>query len=397
MSDGGVASTADAGDPPNASSAPLSLPMAADHDSRGNVYVVGFVAARGAANVSRFDEHARLMWNVDALDTLTYSSDAHVDVVAAPHGAVVVWRGIRAGKRTRVARYVGDDGKPDGTPFDIGSSACAVMDSLFSIGGKRGESVVSHHVPGGAAQTIVGLREGGDPRLVCAEGKRALLVEEGEEDLTARAIDDGKALPRVQLLGPDDLGDDDIREHEDFTIGDVLGELILTEQGHLLLREYGDAGVSVRRTLDHVVGADEDLMAVDGNARRIIALLSREASARCDGDIATDVVALDIAPGAKERSIDVAHGECGHDLGPYWVLPTRDEVYVAWAVRGPRRGPVEALTWGKLDEPPKSFPLSAEDVVLAGCGAEHCAFAVLARPSGTDGMVPGEARVLVIP
>jgi hypothetical protein len=306
---------------------------------------------------------------------------------------------------------VGDDGKADGTPFDVGSSACAVMDSLFSIGGKRGESVVSHHLPGGAAQTIVALREEGDPRLVCAEGKRALLIEEGEEDLTVRAIDDGKARPRIQLLGPDDLGDDDIREHEDFTVGDVLGELVLTEQGHLLLRQYGDAGVSLHRTLDHVVSADEDLMAVDGNTTRIIALLSREASARCDGDMATDVVALDVpVPGAKERAVDVAHGDCGHDLGPYWVLPTRDEVYVAWAVRGPRRGAdgsaaggtsrtptVEALMWGKLDELPKSIPLSAEDVVFAGCGAEHCAFAILARPSGTDGMVPGEARVIVIP
>ncbi len=104
------------------------------------------------------------------------------------------------------------------------------------------------------------------------------------------------------------------------------------------------------------------------------------------------------SPPQSERTVEVAHGDCGHDLGPYWVLPTRDAVYVAWAVRGPKRAAlVEALAWAKLDEPAKTIALSAEDIVFAGCGPEHCAFAVIARPESTDGMVPGEARVIVVP
>jgi hypothetical protein len=230
------------------------------------------------------------------------------------------------------------------------------------------------------------------------------VIEEGEDDLSVRAIENGKALPRVTLIGPDDLGDDDLREHEDFTAGDTLGELVLTEKGHLLLRRYGDAGIGVRRTLDHVLGSDEDLMAADGNATRVIALLSREATARCDGDLGTDVLALDVSvPDAKEQAIEIGHGDCGRDLGPYWVAATDDAVYVAWAVRGPRSGalaPVEALAWAKVggtQVPAASISLSAEDVVFAGCNRGHCAFATIARPAGTDGMAPGEARVVLIP
>ena len=79
-----------------------SLPMAADHDAAGNVYVAGFVAARSTVSVSRFDDHGRLAWSVDALTDLGFSSDAHVDVVAGQDGANVIWRGLQNKKRARI-------------------------------------------------------------------------------------------------------------------------------------------------------------------------------------------------------------------------------------------------------------------------------------------------------
>ncbi len=389
---------------PSAVPAALSLPIAADHDANGNVYVAGFVAARSSVNLSRFDDHGTLQWAVDAMTGIGFSSDAHVDVVATPHGAVVVWRGIREKKRTRVARFVTDAGATTSDIFPIGAGACAVGDSLFSVGGKSGSSVVVRATPGGAEKTLVTLPEGHDPSLVCGETKRALIVDDGEDDIGVRTLDAEKAGTRHLLLGPDD--DDEPREHEDFAhpglgnASDVLGDLLLTEDGHLVLREFGES-VGPRRKLEHVIDSEEDLMAADGNASHVVAIVQREATARCDGEIATDVVAIDVPlPDGKENLIDVAHGDCGRDLGPYWVLPTNDAMFVAWAVRGPRNGdhaPASALAWAKLGSAPTQVPLSAEDIVFAGCNKTRCAFAALARPEGTDGMVPGEARVIFVP
>ena len=53
--DAGAAVASASASTPAATPAPLSLPMAADHDAAGNVYIAGFVAARSAVNLSRFD------------------------------------------------------------------------------------------------------------------------------------------------------------------------------------------------------------------------------------------------------------------------------------------------------------------------------------------------------
>ncbi|HEY1957059.1 MAG TPA: hypothetical protein VGH28_15675 [Polyangiaceae bacterium] len=378
--------------------APLSLPINADHDSDGNVYVAGFVAARGAVVVARYESSGRLDWNADAFGSLGWSSDAHVDVVGATGGAVVVWRGIQNGKRTRTAVWVSRDGKV-GAPFAVGAGACAAASTLVSIGG-NGSAIKAHPLPEGTEKKVVTLPEGRDATLVCGTTKRAFVIDEGEDDIGVRAIEDGVARPRALLVGPDDLGDDEIREHEDFTMGDVLGQMLLTEAGHLVLREYAESPTA-RRPLDAVVAPDEDLMAVDGNATHVVAIVSREASARCDGDIGTDVLAVDVPlPSGHERTLEVARGACGHDLGPYWVAPTESAAYVAWAVRGPRSGdhaPLEALAWAKLDAPSQEVKLSAETVVFAGCAKEKCTFVALERPEGTDGMVPGAAKLITIP
>jgi hypothetical protein len=379
----------------------LSLPIAADHDPSGRVYVAGLVAADHSVGVSLFDATGHLVWAQGALDNLWFSSDAHLDVVAATHGAVVVWRGLRNGKRVRIARWIGDDGKPT-TTFDVGSNACTVGDDLFSITGKGGGSIAVRHLPDGAERTVRTLAEGVEPALACGDGKRAYVIEEGEDDLAARPIENGKALSRVMVLSADDLGDDDVREHEDITIGDTLAELVLTEKSRFVLRRVTEAGAEPKRLLDRALGTDEGFMTADADNTHAAVILSRDANSRCDGDVGTDVIAIEVPLGeGPERVIDVVHGDCGKDLGPFWVVPAQGGLYVAWPTRGPRTGvraPVESLTYTRLsDLVTKSLPLSAEEVVFAGCHHDRCAFAVLARPENTDGMTPGEARVLTIP
>lgn len=388
---------------PVATPAPLSLPMAADHDAAGNVYVAGFVAARSAVNLSRFDDQGRLAWSVDALPDLGFSSDAHVDLVAGQEGANVIWRGLQNKKRVRVAQWVASDGTVTGAPIAVGASACTTAGWLYAIGGKLGSSALVRPMKGGTDKSLVTIPEGHDPVLVCGEGTHAYIVDDGDDDVGVRLLDPDKehALPRAALVPLDALAGDEIREHEDFSTADTLHELVVTEKGALSLHQYDGTTVAPRRALETVINADEDLMAADGNATHVVAIIAREATARCDGDMGTDVLALDVPQdGSKEHVIEVAHASCGVDLGPFWVAPTADAIYVAWNVRGPRNGsraPVEALQWAKLAGAITDVKLSAEDVIFAGCTKTKCMFATLARPEGTDGMTPGEARVITIP
>jgi hypothetical protein len=402
-SDGGALATASASSRPVATPAPLSLPMAADHDAAGNVYIAGFVAARSAVNLSRFDDQGRLAWSVDALSDLGFSSDAHVDVVAGQEGVNVIWRGLQHKKRARVAQWVASDGAVTGAPIAVGASACTTAGWLYAIGGKLGSSALVRPMKGGTDKSLVTIPEGHDPVLVCGESTHAYIVDDGDDDVGVRLLDPEKdhALPRAVLVPLDVLGGDEIREHEDFSTGDTLHELVVTEKGALSLHQYDGTTVAPRRALETQIGSDEDLMAADGNAAHVVAIIAREATARCDGDMGTDVLALDVPQGgSKEQVTEISHAPCGRDLGPYWVAPTADAIYLAWNVRGPRNGsraPVEALQWTKLGGTVNEVKLSAEDVVFAGCTKTKCLFAAITRPENTDGMLPGEARVLAIP
>jgi hypothetical protein len=404
--DAGTSANASASAPtgPAATPAPLSLPMAADHDAAGNVYVAGFVSARSAVNLSRFDDHARLVWSVDAISALGFSSDAHVDVVAGQDGANVIWRGLQNKKRVRITQWVAADGNVTGGPAAVGASACSTAGFLYAIGGKLGSSALVRPMHGGNDKSLVTIPEGHDPVLVCGEGTRAYIVDDGDDDIGVRLLDPEKdhALPRAALVPLDTLGGDEVREHEDFSTGDTLHELVVTEKGVLSLHQYDGTTVAPRRALETPINADEDLMAADGNATHVVAIIAREATARCDGDMGTDVLALDVPSDAssKEQVTQIAQAPCGRDLGPYWVAPTPDAVYLAWNVRGPRNGsraPVEALQWTKLGGAVTEVKVSAEDIVFAGCAKAKCMFATLARPEGTDGMTPGEARITTIP
>jgi hypothetical protein len=315
----------------------------------------------------------------------------------------VIWRGLQTKKRVRVAQWVSGDGSVTGAPSAVGANACAAAGWLYAIGGKLGSSALVRPIRGGNDKSLVTIPEGHDPGLVCGETNRAYIVDDGDDDVGVRLLDPDKehALPRVALVPLDALAGDEVREHEDFTTGDALRELLVTEKGKLLLATYDGGNITARRSLDTSIASDEDLMAVDGNASHVVALVAREATSRCDGDMGTDVLAIDIPfPDGKEQVTEIAHSPCGRDLGPYWVAPTTDAIYLAWNVRGPRTGsraPVEALQWTKLGGTMNEVKLSAEDVVFAGCAKGHCAFAALARPEGTDGMVPGEARIISIP
>src|SRR6185312_6434810 len=203
--------TASASAAPAVPGAPLSLPIAADHDGDGNVYVAGFVATRAAVVVARYDASGRLAWNADAFGSLAWSSDAHLDVIGASGGAVVVWRGVQNGKRTRSGVWVDHDGKV-GAPFAVGAGACAAASTLVSIGGS-GSAIKARPLPDGPEKKVITLPEGRDATVVCGASKRAFVIDEGEDDICVRAIEEGAARPRALLVGPDDLGDDEIREH----------------------------------------------------------------------------------------------------------------------------------------------------------------------------------------
>ena len=60
--------------------------------------------------------------------------------------------------------------------------------------------------------------------------------------------------------------------------------------------------------------------------------------------------------------------------------------------------PVTGLGYRVLGDAAASrLPQSAEDLSFAGCSAAKRYVVALERPAGTDGMVPGSAKILAFP
>ncbi len=387
--------------------APLSLPIAADL-AGGAVYVAGLVAARHAVNVSRYLTDGTLQWTIDAVPDVDWSADAEVEAVASSGGVAVVWRGPQKGKPVRRMQVVGADGRPAGAPEDVGAFVCATRSGEIAWVQEGGgpAKAITRPFAGGAARTAATVPEEREARLACGESK-VYLLDAGDDDLHARALGGGK---RVALLGPEDLGDEDPSEHDDFTVGDDLVTVMLTAGGRMTVRELEHGGaLSAARRLGHVLARDEDVVAVDGDAAHAGIVLTRDASARCDGAQAIDLEAIvaDRAAVAapKEQLVQVAHGGCGHDLGPFWVGAPGGKLMVAWGTHAARvagaGGPIpfEGLSYrpvvgggatGHVDQ-------AADGLAFAGCEGAKCYVVALTRPEGTDGMVPGSAKILAFP
>lgn len=377
--------------PTTATAPELSLPIGGDVAPDGSVYVAGFVAARKAIVLARYDAAGTLVSVGDAFSGAEWASGTELRVFSGTRGAAVAFRGVVATKQGQHVRLMDPGAKPVGEAFDVDGIPCATKDGVVSLGGGH---VVTHPFDGAAV--VTGVAAEADDALACGDS-RAWVLDEGDDGLVVHPIDKDT---KTNVAHGD--GDDEPRDHPAFTVGDELSVFVVTTGGALKIASPFDGPVKDVGKLHD----DEDLVAVDGDPKRALVVYTKDDTSRCGADgLVSDVHLYEVPrEGAKPAvsKSEVVKGACDVDLGPFWIGAAGGKTVIAWGERDGKRSkgapPVTGLGYRVLgDAAPQRVALSGEDVIFAGCSAAKCWAVSLERPTGTDGMVPGKARLVSFP
>jgi hypothetical protein len=361
--------------------------MAAAATSDGAVIVAGLVAARKTIIAERHDgDH--VVWISDVQTAVDWSPDLELRVVADASGGVVV---VVRTSASRQIHAIDKAGKV-GAAFPAGAAVCASARGLARVE-SNGHVILRSWAGADIGDTEVPADR--DAILVCAQNEVYVLAE-GEEDVVLMTVPPrGKPLKIVPDL-------DDERERAPFTVGDTLGVVEVAREGSARVVRVADGG-TISTRIAKTFPEEDDLETVDGDERTTFLAFSRESTARCSGSSGTDVLVLRVSP-SGEQELEVTKGDCGKDLHPFQLDALRDGAYLAWAERSPKRmptdPPIEAVLWAKVaDGPIKPTRTAArgEGIAFAGCAKEKCHVVFLERPLGTDGMIPGAARIVTYP
>jgi hypothetical protein len=153
------------------------------------------------------------------------------------------------------------------------------------------------------------------------------------------------------------------------------------------------------------IPADDDLVAVDGDANALLAITTRDTPEACDTGTGTTVRGLRVARGGAESTAVVAPAECGKDLGPFWIGTPSGMFVVAWLERVPKASPTSAPIAGLAYRtyvgatlgPIARIAQPADSLVDAGCDEKKCYAVALARAPGKTEMEPEAVSVLSYP
>ena len=397
----------------------FSAPIAATRIAGGVVLVAGLVVPRATIAITRIEAGGQTSFTVDALRDVKWSQDAELRLFPAGEGAVLVWRGLRDGKSVRQMVMIGPRGEVKGAPAEIGAAACVTEDGI----------AWTERAPAGATRArtrtwanpaphdVAVVSSERDPLLVCA-AHRVFVLGEGENDITLAGASSEGGAP-LTMMRAQDFGEDDSRDHGEYTVGDDLGFVRVASSGALAMRElHGDA-LGPWRKLTSMIARDDDVVGADGDLRSAIVVYTREESESCAGDPPSGVsatqysgvgassvhaVRIDRATNA-ESVLDIAPAECNRDVGPFWTGGAGNKLVVAWAERVPKRddtsAPIAGLAYRLLDGatllPITRIARPADAIVDAGCDKEHCYVVALVRAPGTDEMLPEVAQVIRYP
>jgi hypothetical protein len=388
-----------------------SKPIAAARAGGGAVLVAGLVAAEKAIVVSRVESASgKATFRTSALKNVGWTADAELRAYPADGGAAVVWRGLRDGKMVRQMILVGKEGAVEGDPFDVGPATCATDDGVaWTERGSNGKTRVllrAWHASGPREVASVGADR--EPVVVCA-AHRVFALGQGDDDLVL-SVGDAEASSPKTLLGAGELGLDDDRELEELTVGDELALFRVASNGVVAIRETKSGAPTSWHKLNTTIPADDDLVAVDGDADAIVAVTTRDMPGACTGDAGgtgtgTGVRGLRVARSGTETSVELAPAECGKDVGPFWIGEAGSALVVAWAERVPKTGatsaPIAGLAYRVFAGPTPGAMLHvarpADALVDAGCDETKCYAVALARAPGTTEMEPELATVLAYP
>jgi hypothetical protein len=389
----------------------FSAPIAAARVAHGNV-VAGFVAAEGVMRVMRVaDQDGGTAWTADALHDLAWGPDLDLQLLPAGDDVALVWRKPYEGSALRSLLVLGGvAGVAREDPLDIGSSYCATTEGLAWLEPQAGGPTRVRARPWSSASVgdVIGLAAERDASLVCGD-HAVIVLGEGEDNTTATSFlpSERKAPPPVVAIRDSDFGDDDERERRAYSLGDDLGLAWVGDSGTIMLRDVPRGGVPSRwRRLKHALDADDDVVAVDGDAQNTYVVYTRGVDDACpDVSVAAMSVRVVVADRASgtDRRLDLAPPSCDRSPGPFWIAPAPGGSVIAWVERAAKldaAAPVVGVALRRITGDTvraSQIDVAADAVVDAGCDERACFVAALLRPADTDGSLPAPIRLIPYP
>jgi hypothetical protein len=388
------------------SEAVFSAPIAAVRARCGDV-VAGLVAAESLLRVVAMEGPER--WTVDLARGVGWAPDAELNLLVADDGVALVWKGF-AGKPGKMIALLGPHGEARGEPFGIGASVCTTLDGIAWIDpGRVGPTRVrARRWRETEDHKAVAVSSDRAPSLVCGD-HAVFVLGDGDEDLIATSLVPGEpARPTVAVLRDSDFGEDEEREHDTYSVGDDLGLVRIGESGAIAIRELRQGGVATGwRRLKHVLSADDDVVAVDGDAHATFVAYTHEADEPCVGvgSTAERVQALRFDRESGDESvIDLAPPDCDRPRGPFWVGSASGTPVVAWVERNGKTAPKTPSIRGlgaRLLRPdgarPGGVDIAADALANGGCDTTSCVFAALIRGADGDDRRPGPIVIVNYP
>jgi hypothetical protein len=392
----------------------FSAPIAGARSGGGGDVLAGLVAKAGVVRVMGVAD-GRVTWTADALKDVAWSPDAELVLQPAHGGFALVWRGMHAGKTGRTLVLLGPGGESRDAPVDIGPGFC-VTDA--------GVAWLEPHSSGPArvmarAWTETAPRQVGtvatdrDPALVCGDHD-VVVLGDGDDDLSMAGLTPGDAAthPPSVAIRDSDFGDDEEREHDAYTVGDDLGIVRVASSGAVAMREAPrGAPPGPWRRLKHTIPADDDVVAVDGDADATLIVYTQDTDDACPGvgSTAEAVRALRVVrKTGDETLLDLAPADCQRSPGPFWIASTPLGQAVGWIERTARgssgaaspAAPIAGaafrlITAGGMQT--RRIDQAADTLVDSGCDAKGCSLAALVRPAEADGMQPESLRAIAYP
>jgi hypothetical protein len=381
----------------------FSAPIGATRFSGGDA-VAGLVAKDGVVRAMGMMD-GQVRFTTDILGPVAWSADAELTLQRAGDGLVLLWRGIYQGKNGRTVVLLGPEGNPRGEPFSVGAAFCAVRDGAVWITAEGSPHVLSRRWTETAPREILAVAADHDPpSLVCGDSA-VIILGEGDGDLTATWFAPGDVAPQHPrvVIRDADFGDDE-RDHDAYSFGDDLGLVRIGGSGSVTFRDVPRGGAPTAwRKVKKTIPADDDVVALDGDASAILVVMTHDSEAACPGvgSTAAGVRAIRIDRKSGDDAIlDLAPADCAVTPGPFWISDSPVGQVVAWVERrertSPDAPPISSLAYrvvhpdgvrsAKIDEP-------SDALVEGGCDSVGCSIAALVRSPGADAMQPSEIRV----
>ncbi|MGH7282896.1 MAG: hypothetical protein ACRELY_15335 [Polyangiaceae bacterium] len=379
----------------------FSAPIAASHGAAGVVYFAGLVAARNVFELTKIQPDGSTAWSVDAVSDVHWSSDSDVRVFASPGGgAFVLGRGTRGGKLVREIVSVDASGKLRAPAEPMKSDACATADGIATLR-ESGEhaTIVLRDFAGSPPRDLFSLHAAGDHELVC--GDHAVFGVTHDDALT---LERSGAAPVVLANDHDDAED-----VEEVAAGDDFAAVSMHDDALSLRSVIGDKADAWKKIGKLPAGAD--IAVLDADARDLYVIYTEEThEGSCVGGGSPSKLSAMHVPraGGDAHLHAFSTLTCDSDDGPFFTGFLRkngtSRFVVAWPERrapGSGEAPISALAYVTLDADKVSdverLTLNADAITEAGCDDDACYAAALMRVEGTDGMVPGPAKILRYP